>query len=339
MNFDAETSSVSDQSIQKFYETHPRMAAALKNEFNFMLNDETDEGPSSNNLSIDEKKKRRLERNRDSARECRKRKKEKILALRQKINFLEADNLQLRMKLVQVGPESDELIDVNKGANDITSRLGVLVQENGSETDIHNSILELQENFSDYGRNRRSAIDFHMGQLRRCLQPTQTTRAMLWLISCAPMFHDSSGSLKEPQQRGEVASLWYNLLETLKPSKDQISTLVKLAQPLTNTTSGTSTGISSSLLHTGRTSSPDTETSEDIGVETVSHNSERMLDRLDELFSSKNDSLDHEMGEIQGILSATQIAKFILWIDQNPACMQLLEALWPHLAENRDRDI
>ena len=37
------------------------------------------------------------------------------------------------------------------------------------------------------------------------------------------------------------------------------------------------------------------------------------------------------MNNIQSILSARQIAKFILWIDHNPVCMQMLEALWPHI--------
>lgn len=211
-----------DQSIQKFYETHPRMAAALKNEFNFMLNEEDE--PTSN-LTVDDKKKRRLERNRDSARE--------------------------------------------------------------------------------------------------------------WLISCAPMFHDSSGALiQEPTQHrdGEVSTLWYSLLETLKPSKEQISTLVKLAKtPISHTSQS-----SASSLQNQDTITPSEEELH-LSVETVSHTSEKMLDCLDELFSSKNDSLDHEMAEIQGILSATQIAKFILWIDQNHACMQLLEALWPHLTEDQDR--
>ena len=26
-----------------------------------------------------------------------------------------------------------------------------------------------------------------------------------------------------------------------------------------------------------------------------------------------------------------QIAKFIVWIDQNPACMHMLEMIWPHI--------
>lgn len=53
-----------------------------------------------------------------------------------------------------------------------------------------------------------------------------------------------------------------------------------------------------------------------------------MLQRLQELVNSKNETLDNEMKEVQSLLSARQVAKFILWIDQNPACMQLFEALW-----------
>jgi hypothetical protein len=37
------------------------------------------------------------------------------------------------------------------------------------------------------------------------------------------------------------------------------------------------------------------------------------------------------MDNIQSVLSPRQIAKFILWIDKNPAVMQMLEALWPHV--------
>jgi hypothetical protein len=55
------------------------------------------------------------------------------------------------------------------------------------------------------------------------------------------------------------------------------------------------------------------------------------------LLTEKNESLDQEMGELQHILSASQIAKFLLWINRNPAVMQMLECLWPHVTEDDDR--
>lgn len=39
--------------------------------------------------------------------------------------------------------------------------------------------------------------------------------------------------------------------------------------------------------------------------------------------SGKNELLDSEMGNICSILSARQIAQFILWIQDNPATMQV----------------
>jgi hypothetical protein len=56
-----------------------------------------------------------------------------------------------------------------------------------------------------------------------------------------------------------------------------------------------------------------------------------LLDRLKEIICHKNLSMDNEISSIQTIMSSRQTAKFILWIDQNPACMQMLEQLWPHL--------
>jgi hypothetical protein len=68
-----------------------------------------------------------------------------------------------------------------------------------------------------------------------------------------------------------------------------------------------------------------------VAIKGVTGTCNGMLDRLVDIICNKNESLDTEMANIQTILSATQIAKFILWIDQNPACMQMLEALWPHI--------
>lgn len=164
---------------------------------------------SNNNNGVDtekskqveaEKKRKRLERNRESARECRKRKKEKKNLLRQQLAHLEADNLQLRLKL-QVGHDnassSSSSSSAITGSNDIdksayiTAKLDNLIKNNASDIEIQKTIGELQEKFSDYGRDRRSAIDFHVNQLKRCLQPTQTTRAILYLMSLAPQYHDS----------------------------------------------------------------------------------------------------------------------------------------------------
>ncbi len=250
-----------------------------------------------------EKKKRRLERNRASARQCRKRKKEKKLMLRQQLAHLEADNLQLRLKL-QVGHETQNHVDQSAI---ITSKLNEMITEGASEAEIQKKIQELKERFSDYGRDRRSAIDFHIAQLRRCLQPTQTTRAILFLMSLAPRFPDITYGIATPNPNDDLMVLWNDLLLELKPDQSQRELMVNFANKKEN----------------------ERDPFQDIHDNT--QNCNRILDRIVEIICNKNDSLDSEMANIQNILSPRQIAKFILWIDRNPACMQMLEALWPHI--------
>lgn len=64
--------------------------------------------------------------------------------------------------------------------------------------------------------------------------------------------------------------------------------------------------------------------------------SELLLKQLDEIMLEKNDSLDNEMSQLQQTLSASQIAKFLVWINNNPTVMQMLDFLWPHLSEEVD---
>lgn len=254
-------------------------------------------------MDLAEKKRKRLERNRESARECRKRKKEKKLMLRQQLALLEADNLQLRLKL-QVGHETT---NSEEKANYISTKLEVMMKEGASDLEIQKAIVEYQERYSDYGRDRRSAIDFHVAQLRRCLQPTQTTRAILWLMSLARQFHDKSDGEIKYTDPNDLFNLWLDLLNEIKPTPAQKKLMVSYTNP-------SPTG-----------SDPFAD------INSVSQTCNGMLDRLVDIICNKNNSLDSEMNNIQTILSARQIAKFILWIDQNPACMQMLEALWPHL--------
>lgn len=258
-----------------------------------------------NNLEefeAEQKKKRRLARNRESARECRKRKKEYGEALRAQLIHLEAENLQLRLKL-KIG------VDRSKHNGDqsalISSRLNTMLEQECSDADIKKEIEELQEKYSDYGRDRKSSIVFHISQLRKCLLPTQTTRTLLWLMSCAPMFHDRDGNEKV-HEKSELSALWKDLLSELSPSSEQKKKLVDFSAD---------------------------ENSPFPVLQKKTEDSNRLLDRLDELVSTKHDTLDNVINKLHGVLNARQIARFILWIDKNPATMQMLEMIWPHIQD------
>jgi hypothetical protein len=253
-------------------------------------------------LAEGDKKLRRLERNRESARESRKRKKDHTESLRAQLAHLEAENLQLRLKL-KVGAN---ITTQDENSKAIKGRIDTMLREGSSDVDIKTAIVELQEKYSDYGRDRRSAIDFHILQLRRCLLPTQTTRTILWLITCAPLFHDLHGmdKINPDTTDKEFIELWQSLMDSVKPDADQKRKLVEFCSA---------------------------EKSPYPLLQKLTDDANTLLDRLDVLVSNKNDSLDLHMTQIQGILTARQIAKFIVWIDSNPVCMQMLETIWPHI--------
>jgi len=250
----------------------------------------------------EEKRLRRLAKNRDSARECRKRKRNRYEQLTQQLGHLEAENLQLRMKL-KIGPESESTD--NEESAQLINTLDALVKEAASDEDIKSALSQIQARYSDYGRDRKSALSFHLTALRRCLQPTQTTRTILWLMSCVEEFHSPDGSLITGQT-GAVAELWYSLLETVNSTSEQNTSLAQLS--------------GSSFMST-----------EFPQLQEVASYTDNIINRLEELVTNKNESLDSEMRKLQSQFTVRQIAKFILWISKNPACMQMLEALWPHL--------
>jgi bZIP transcription factor len=130
---------------------------------------------------LTEKKLRRLEKNRLSARECRRRKREAAETMLHEINILEAENVQLRLQL-QIGQEAET--SVNEEQHKLTQEIGNLLQSGeASEADIYSTLEEFKEKYADYGHSRRSSIEFHLRNVARLLMPTQTTSVVMHAIS------------------------------------------------------------------------------------------------------------------------------------------------------------
>mmetsp|Transcript_11004 Transcript_11004/g.17021 ORF Transcript_11004/g.17021 Transcript_11004/m.17021 type:complete len:474 (-) Transcript_11004:50-1471(-) len=121
---------------------------------------------------LSEKKLRRLEKNRLSARECRRRKREATENLEREINVLEGENLRLRLQL-QIGEEAEE--NMAQEQEKLTEEIDDLLKSGASETEIYATIEEFKEKFADYGRDRRSSMEFHLRNIERLLMPTTTT--------------------------------------------------------------------------------------------------------------------------------------------------------------------
>lgn len=238
----------------------------------------------------EEKKRKRLEKNRESARECRKRKKDKIDMLRLQLTRLEAENIQFRLKL-KVGNEfpdesmGSEPSTISNSKDQIPFQLENMLMSGASDSEIRTTVEELQERYADYGLNRRTTLAFHISQLRRCLLPTQTTRCILWMIGCSHLFHNSDGTDKVDideniPQKEIVQELFKSLMEETEPSIDQKKTIYSF-------------------------------TDDGIGpfpkLQSLSQNSNAILDRLEEIVCTKNESLDSEMSSLQRSLDARQV--------------------------------
>ena len=139
-----------------------------------------------------EKKRTRLARNKLSARESRLRKKTYMLELLKQIAQYETENMGLRLRLKNGQETQTQDMEEN---TQLTTKLEMMVKEGHCEKDIREAILEMQEKYSDYGKDRQSNIQFHMSQLRSCLRPTQTTRTMIWFMQIAPLFLNPDGNI------------------------------------------------------------------------------------------------------------------------------------------------
>lgn len=258
-------------------------------------------------------KERRREKNRESAQRSRQRKKERVEALTLRLQRLETENLELRLKL-KVGRE--HVKHEHENATELIKKIKDMIGFDGGKArdeEIRQEITALQDRFSDYGRDRSSSFAFHMHQLHRSLQPTNTTRVMLHMLSLAPQFlHDDGTDRAEPLTSDEgVKKLWFSLLDALQPSDVQRRHLVVLNDP------------DSSPLPRLRNAAAETTA---------------VLDRLGDLVSDKNTSLDAHMRTLSDSLTATQVAKFICWVEGNRTLLQLVGQLMGPVFAGRPSD-
>lgn len=129
--------------------------------------------------SLSEKKLRRLEKNRLSARECRRRKREATENLERQINVLEGENLRLRLQL-RIGEEAEDTS--SREQSRLTHEIDLLLQSGAGESEIYATLEEFKNKYADYGQSRRSAIEFHLRKLERLLMPTQVTSIVMTAI-------------------------------------------------------------------------------------------------------------------------------------------------------------
>lgn len=289
--------------------------------------------------NLSEKKIRRLEKNRLSARNCRRKKKEYTQNLQREINILEGENLKLRLQL-QIGQEAEQ--SVLEEQMRVTEELDALLKSGASDSDVHESIEEFKERFADYGRDRRSAIEYHLRNVERLLMPTTTTTvAMRALQGGSANLNTTSGTEKDDKTENEqivkdaikthsVADSQTFLADTSLESKPKDVSKMdpkNMFQYLVNFLEVTPE--QASALKDSRLVAKELDSALAQALST--------LQQLRDSLSTVGQSLEHEFSEIRSILSSRQSAKFLVWVANNAPAMHMLNEVWSTVYQKEER--
>jgi hypothetical protein len=293
---------------------------------------------------LTEKKLRRLEKNRISARECRRRKREATEHKLRQINMLEAENLRIRLQL-EIGQEGEET--ALKQQSQIMQELDDLLTSGASEADIYEKIEEYKEKYADYGTSRRSSIESHLRQIERLLMPTQTTSVVMTAIQANPFdstladegTHDSS-TTSEPASV-VPASLATDSLSTTSTNTEASAAKAPpdgMAVPDSRLQPKAFFHHLVNHLQVTPQQAAALKDSRFVARE-LDGCLEEALNVLQELRSrlaKTGDDLEHEFDQVRKILTPTQAAKFLVWVANNKACMHMLNELWDRVYPNEN---
>jgi bZIP transcription factor len=267
------------------------------------------------------KKLRRLEKNRLSARECRRRKREAAEQLEKQIDQLENENLQLRLQL-RTGTEG--AIAVAAEQEKLTAVLQQLLASGAaSETEIYNVVEQFKEKFADYGRDRRTAIEYHLQNIERLLLPTQTTSFVMTAIhqqlgtggaggaSAPERAHSSTDSGAEPATTVPLPADSGSGTSTISKTKQLFQYLVQHLNV---------SPAQAALLKDSRLVAEE--------MDACLHSALSVCTQLRSRLCQTSDDLDAEFHRVRSVLTPTQTAKFLLWVARNVACVHFLNELW-----------
>jgi hypothetical protein len=286
---------------------------------------------------LSEKKRRRLEKNRLSARECRRRKKQSAENVQREIVVLESENLRLRLQL-QIGEEAED--SLHREQAKLTEDMDALLKSGASEAEIYATIEEFKEKFADYGRDRRSAIEFHLRNIERLLMPTKTTTFVMRAIQggdgdsaevandkpASDVANDKPATAASPVSTPSVASDKSTEPAPAKDEPDPSLEPKELFQYLVN------------YLEVNPAQAAALKDSRLIAQE-MDGCLEKALAVLAELrtrLAQTGEDLETEFTNVRSILSPTQAAKFLVWVANNSACIHMLNELWDRVYPAQD---
>jgi hypothetical protein len=132
-----------------------------------------------------EKRQQRLEKNREIARNCRKRKRQRMEELEEEVKRLQASNEEMYLQLNRGKCENKE-----NTKSKILEKIKSLVDGKKSEKEINVALSEYHTLFSDCGKERKTLVKYHLDQLKKLVLPTQETKMSMWALQQEDNFYN-----------------------------------------------------------------------------------------------------------------------------------------------------
>jgi hypothetical protein len=247
--------------------------------------------------NVDRKQLRR-EKNLVSVREFRKRKTKQLEQNEAKLRRLEAENMDLKMRL-KIGKEA--LVSEQREKQQIKEQMREMLKRGASEHEIAQFLNMYKVTYSDYGPKRREKLHFHLDRIRELLLPTQVTKLCLYsveqgfdMIARDSVIRDDPMAV--PDSAAATMSLWGILAKELDVSESQQRQILERRAAIKQ--------VRDNLNHTLS-----------------------IVKQLEEVTDDKNTALEAQVAELQQILTPSQATKFIIWVKENPAFMYMLDKL------------
>jgi hypothetical protein len=241
----------------------------------------------------------------------------------------------------QIGDEAEHTNEQEQTR--LTEGIDALLKSGGSEGEILAKIEEYKEKFADYGRDRRSAIEFHLRNVERLLQPTQTTSFVLTTLQngasslmAPPPDTQPAPPISQPQLAIPPAAPISVAPVASSPEATTATTIV--AHQFTDTKSLFRYLVQ--FLEVTPEQAAALKDSRFVAQEMDNclKDSVSVLKELQARLTQCGESLEAEFANVRTILTPTQAAKFLVWVANNSACMHMLNELWSKVYPHESLD-
>lgn len=225
----------------------------------------------------------------------------------------------------QIGEEAEE--SIGREQERVTEEIEDLLKNGASEGELYATIEDFKEKFADYGRDRRSAIEFHLHNVERLLQPTQTTSVAMRALEGGTKLMEGGGinpsssvdtaigysaTTVATADTGDVAiASSANERASLSEPKNLFSFLVNYLQV---------TPEQAAVLKDSRWVARE--------LDDCLKSSMDVLEELRQRLRLCGNGLETEFDNVRSVLTPTQAAKFLVWVANNRACIHMLNELW-----------